>query len=215
MNSCEIQLGESHWILALCHKFLTLHKCKAWWACAWRIILIDASYIKRMLHELPLQFMEDSSNQCISSFGIPRHWGPMQPACCGYIGPQYVNFSMQWNCKGKQTMVTDFWTFVNKICIIGKGMIKETWLAKIKEIRCWTEQLITFCVFSPVSRMVLKASTFCNQASILELRFWEWRVMHGSTHRHNNCGRPWHKTIFLISAKWKIVYFDSPFLKSV
>ena len=46
----------------------------------------------------------------------------------------------------KQTVVTDFCIhFVNKIHIIGKGMIKETWIAKIKEIRWWTEELITFC----------------------------------------------------------------------
>ena len=52
----------------------------------------------------------------------------------------------------KQTVVTDFCIgFVNKIHIIGKGMIKETWNAKIKEIGCWTEELITFCPFSPVS----------------------------------------------------------------
>ena len=37
----------------------------------------------------------------------------------------------------KQTVVTDFCIgFVNKIHIIGKGMIKETWIAKIKEIGC-------------------------------------------------------------------------------
>ena len=30
-------------------------------------------------------------------------------------------------------------------------MIKETWIAKIREIGCWTEELITFCPFSPVS----------------------------------------------------------------
>ena len=30
-------------------------------------------------------------------------------------------------------------------------MIKETWIAKIKETGCWTEKLITFCPFSPVS----------------------------------------------------------------
>ena len=54
----------------------------------------------------------------------------------------------------KQTVVTDFCIgLVNKINIIGtgKGMIKETWIAKIKEIGCWTEELITFCPLSPVS----------------------------------------------------------------
>ena len=52
----------------------------------------------------------------------------------------------------KQTVVTDFCIgFVNKIHIIGKSMIKETWIAKIKEIGCWTEELITFCPFSPIS----------------------------------------------------------------
>ena len=49
----------------------------------------------------------------------------------------------------KQTVVTDFCIgFVNKIHIIGKGMIKETWIAKIKEIGRWTEELITFSPFS-------------------------------------------------------------------
>ena len=52
----------------------------------------------------------------------------------------------------KQTVVTDFCIgFVNKIHIIGKGMIKETWISKIKEIGYWTEELITFCPFLPVS----------------------------------------------------------------
>ena len=48
----------------------------------------------------------------------------------------------------KQTVVTDFCIgFVNKIHIIGKGMIKETWIAQIKEIGCCTEEQITFCPF--------------------------------------------------------------------
>ena len=48
----------------------------------------------------------------------------------------------------KQTVVTDSCIgFFEKIHIIGKGMIKETWVAKIKEIKCWTEELITFCPF--------------------------------------------------------------------
>ena len=52
----------------------------------------------------------------------------------------------------KQTVVTDFCIgFVNKIRIIGKGIIKETWIAKVKEIGCWTEELITFHPFLPVS----------------------------------------------------------------
>ena len=51
-----------------------------------------------------------------------------------------------------QTVVTDFCLgFVNKIHVSGKGMIKETWITKITEIGCWTEELITFCLFSPVS----------------------------------------------------------------
>ena len=54
-----------------------------------------------------------------------------------------------------QTVVTDFCiSFVNKRCIIGRGMIKETWIAKIKEIGCWTEELITFCLFFAHFRMV-------------------------------------------------------------
>ena len=61
----------------------------------------------------------------------------------------------------KQTVVTYFCIgFVNKIHIIGKGMIKETWIAKIKEIRCWTEELITFYPFSPVSAWSKKLPNF-------------------------------------------------------
>ena len=65
----------------------------------------------------------------------------------------------------KQTVVTDFCIgFVNKIHIIGKDMIKETWIAKIKEIGCWTEELITFCPFSPVS----------TSYSLSDTIFWCW-----------------------------------------
>ena len=61
----------------------------------------------------------------------------------------------------KQTVVTDFCIgFVNKIHIICKGMIKETWIAKIKEIGCWTEELITFCPFSHVSACSKKLLNF-------------------------------------------------------
>ena len=61
----------------------------------------------------------------------------------------------------KQTVVTDFCIgFVNKIHITGKGMIKETWIAKIKEIKCWTEELLTFCPFSPVSTWSKKLPNF-------------------------------------------------------
>ena len=61
----------------------------------------------------------------------------------------------------KQTVTTDFCIgFVNKIRIIGKGMIKETWIAKIKEIGDWTEELITFCPFSPVSAWSKKLPNF-------------------------------------------------------
>ena len=68
---------------------------------------------------------------------------PSTPICL------YFNLA-KLQCK--QTVVTDFCIgFVNKIHIIGKGMIKETWIPKIKEIGCWTEELITFCPFSPVS----------------------------------------------------------------
>ena len=61
-------------------------------------------------------------------------------------------------------MVTDFCIgfFVIKIHTIpiGKGVIKETWIAKIKEIGCWTEELITFCPFSPVSAWSKKLPNF-------------------------------------------------------
>ena len=61
----------------------------------------------------------------------------------------------------KQTVVTDFCIgFVNKIHIIGEDMITETWIAKIKEIGCWTEELITFCPFSPVSAWSKKLPNF-------------------------------------------------------
>ena len=61
----------------------------------------------------------------------------------------------------KQTVVTDFCIgFVNKIHIIGKSMIKETWIAKIKEIGCSTEELITFCPFSPISAWSKKLPNF-------------------------------------------------------
>ena len=61
----------------------------------------------------------------------------------------------------KQTVVTDFCIgFVNKIHIIGKGMIKETWIAKIKESGCWTEKLITFYPFSPISAWSKKLPNF-------------------------------------------------------
>ena len=54
----------------------------------------------------------------------------------------------------KQTVVTDHISvsFVNKICIIGKDMLKETWIAKIKEIRCWTDRKTDHILsFLPVS----------------------------------------------------------------
>ena len=61
----------------------------------------------------------------------------------------------------KQTVLTDFCIgFVNKIHIIGKGILKETWIAKIKEIGFWTEELITFCPFSPVSVWSKKLPNF-------------------------------------------------------
>ena len=39
-------------------------------------------------------------------------------------------------------------------------MIKGTWIAKIKEIGCWTEELITFCPFPPVSAWSKKLQNF-------------------------------------------------------
>ena len=42
-----------------------------------------------------------------------------------------------------------------------KGVIKETWIAKIKEIGCWMiKELITFCPFSPVSAWSKKLPNF-------------------------------------------------------
>ena len=61
----------------------------------------------------------------------------------------------------KQTVVTYFCIgFANKIQFIVKGMIKETWIAKIKEIGRWTEELITFCPSSPVSAWSKKLPNF-------------------------------------------------------
>ena len=71
----------------------------------------------------------------------------------------------------KQTVVTYFFIgFVNKIHIIGKGMIKETWIAKIKEIGCWTEELIIFCPFSPISAWSKKFPNFAVKHVDLRLR---------------------------------------------
>ena len=51
--------------------------------------------------------------------------------------------------------------------------------------------------FRPFPRGLKKASKFCGQACRLELR------RHQSTDVKNVlCGRPWHKTIFLISTNW-------------
>ena len=47
-----------------------------------------------------------------------------------------------------------------EIHIFDKGMIKETWIAKIKEIKCWTEELITFCPFLPISAWSKKLPNF-------------------------------------------------------
>ena len=61
----------------------------------------------------------------------------------------------------KQIVVTDFCIgFANKIHIIGKGMIKETWIAKIKEIGCWIKEMITFCPFLLVSAWSKKLPNF-------------------------------------------------------
>ena len=81
----------------------------------------------------------------------PQHWGPMQ--CSQLIVATLVPstpiclFCNLAKLQCKQTVITDFCIgFVNTTHIIGKGMIKETWIAKIREIGCWTEELITFCL---------------------------------------------------------------------
>ena len=87
----------------------------------------------------------------------------------------------------KQTVVTDFCIgFVNKIHISGTGVIKETWIAKIKEIRCWIKELITFCPFSPISAWSKKLPNFA--VKHVDLRLWAWD---GSTHRRKQWRRPW------------------------
>ena len=90
-----------------------------------------------------------TGDQCTCSQLIVATLVPSTPIC--------LFFKLQ--CK--QTVVTDFCIgFVNKINIIGKSMIKETWIAKIKEIGCWTEELITFCPFLPVSAWSKKLPNF-------------------------------------------------------
>ena len=49
----------------------------------------------------------------------------------------YENFTLMSHFVAQPAEMTHI-GFVNKIYIIGKGMIKETWSAKIKEIGCWT-----------------------------------------------------------------------------
>ena len=46
-------------------------------------------------------------------------------------------------------------------------IIKETWIAKIKEIGFWTEELFTYCPFSPISAWSYTGSKFC-QACLIE-----------------------------------------------
>ena len=100
----------------------------------------------------------------------------------------------------KQTVVTDFcMSYVNKIHVIGKGMIKETWTAKIKEIRCWTEELLTYLSYSSRFFLMFKrASKFYDLEYRLKLRLWAWRNTRRSTRSCKQCQRSWHKTIFLI-----------------
>ena len=101
----------------------------------------------------------------------------------------------------KQTMVTDFCIgLVNNIHIIGKGMIKETWIAKIKEIGCWTEELITFCPFSPVSAWSKKLPNFAVKHVDLSWDFGHDVPCMGRRTDVNNEGGLGHKTIFLIWA---------------
>ena len=117
-------------------------------------------------------------------WSIPRHWGPIASLLWLLVPStySYVNFSIQLNCNvNKLYVVTDFCIrFVNKIHIIGKGMIKETWTAKIKEIRCWAEELITFCLISPVSTCSKNLPNFA-VTKRLELRLWAWRTTCRST----------------------------------
>ena len=83
----------------------------------------------------------------------------------------------------KQTVVTDFCLgFVNKIHIIGKGMIKEKWIAKMKsdvEQKNWSH----FVLFHPFPRGLKGFQILRSSKYRLELRLWAWRAMHGSTHR--------------------------------
>ena len=93
----------------------------------------------------------ETGDQCSQLLWL--HWSPVLLYIC--------LFSILAKVQCKQTVVTDFCIgLVNNIHIIGKSMIKETWIAKIKEIEYWTEELITFCPFSPVSAWSKKLPNF-------------------------------------------------------
>ena len=118
------------------------------------LVLIYTLAFSNVLLVLALNFMVHKSSycKCIPSTGdqcsqlIVARLVPSTPICLCFNLPKL-------QCK--QTVVTDFCIgFVNKIHIIGEGMIKETWIAKIKEIGCWTEELITFCPFFARFRVV-------------------------------------------------------------
>ena len=90
-----------------------------------------------------------------------QHWGPVYSQLIVATLVPSTPICLFFKLQCKQTVVTYFCIgFVNNIHIIGKGMIKETWIAKIKEIGCWTEELITFCPFSQVSAWSKKLPNF-------------------------------------------------------
>ena len=101
------------------------------------------------LHDIP-----STGDQC--SQLIVATLVPSTPICL------FFNLA-KLQCKQTVSVITDFcigFDFVNKTHIIGKGMIKETWIAKIREIGCWTEEVITFCPFSPISAWSKKLPNF-------------------------------------------------------
>ena len=72
-----------------------------------------------------------------------------------------------------QTVVTDYGiSFVNKICIISKGVMD----CKIKETRCWTEEMITFYAFFTYFHIWSKKFPNFSQACTLVLTHMGWHT---------------------------------------
>ena len=67
---------------------------------------------------------------------------------------------------------------LNSVQARQKGMIQETWIAKIKEIRCWTEELITFCLISPATTCLKKLPNLAVTNIDLSYDFELWLTYH-------------------------------------